>query len=156
MKKEPGRPTQLITKKFAKDLHLNFMKYRAGIIAKYIKKEDANAVWFSVEELENYIHYIKTKGEKTGYDVKGIRFYFGVYPDERKYAEKAGLMTLFLTATGKIKPKTLNTTGIQTFASVREDENADTSASRDDDNADISTIEPMNYGSIGRPPSLLY
>jgi len=146
MKKEPGRPTQLITKKFAKDLHLNFMKYRAGIIAKYIKKEDANAVWFSVEELENYIHYIKTKGDKTGYDVTGIRFYFGVYPEERKYAEKAGLMTLFLTATGKkIKNNTINTPEIQTFALVRED-----------DNADISTIEPMNYGSIGRPPALLY
>lgn len=146
MEREPGRPTQLITKKFAKDLHLNFMKYRAGIIAKYIKKEDANAVWFSVEELENYIHYIKTKGEKTGFEVKGIRFYFGVYPEERKYAEKAGLMTLFLTATGKkIKTNTTNAVGIQTFALIRED-----------DNADISTIEPMNYGSIGRPPALLY
>ncbi|MDR7211855.1 hypothetical protein [Flavobacterium piscis] len=144
MKKEPGRPTQLITKKFAKDLHLNFMKCRASIIAKYIKKEDANAVWFSVEELENYIHYIKSKGEKTGYDVNGIRFYFGVYPDEKKYAEKAGLMTLFLTATGK-KIRTSTPGKIQTFALVQEN-----------DNADISSIEPMNYGSIGRPPSLLY
>jgi hypothetical protein len=144
MKKEPGRPTQLITKKFAKELQLNFMKFRASIIAKYIKKEDANAVWFSVEELENYIHYIKTKGEKTGYNVNGIRFYFGVYPDDKKYAEKAGLMTLFLTATGK-KIKTPSATGIQTFALIHE--NGD---------ADISSIEPMNYGSIGRPPSLLY
>lgn len=83
MEREPGRPTQLITKKFAKELHLNFMKYRARIIAKYINKEDANAVWFSVEELEKYIHYIKAKGERTGYNVSGVRFYFGVYPDEK-------------------------------------------------------------------------
>ncbi|KQO21117.1 hypothetical protein ASF10_13390 [Flavobacterium sp. Leaf82] len=146
MKKEPGRPSQLITKKFGKELHSNFMKYRASIIAKYIKKEDANAVWFSLEELENYIHYIKTKGEKTGYTVNGIRFYFGVYPEEKKYAEKAGLMTIFLTATGKrIRINTIDPTEIQTFALVREEENKD-----------ISTIEPMNYGSIGRPPALLY
>jgi hypothetical protein len=146
MKKEPGRPSQLITKKFGKELHSNFMKYRASIIAKYIKKEDANAVWFSLEELENYIHYIKTKGEKMGYTVNGIRFYFGVYPEEKKYAEKAGLMTIFLTATGKrIRINTIDPTEMQTFALVREEENKD-----------ISTIEPMNYGSIGRPPALLY
>ena len=144
MEREPGRPTQLITKKFAKELHLNFMKYRARIIAKYINKEDANAVWFSVEELEKYIHYIKAKGEKTGYNVSGVRFYFGVYPDEKKYAEKAGLMTVFLTATGK-KIKTATKGGVQTFALVLEN-----------DDADIASIEPMNYGSIGRPPSLSY
>jgi len=144
MEKQPGRPTQLITKKFAKELHLNFMKYRASIIAKYIKREDANAVWFSVEELENYIHYIKSKGEKKGYDVKGIHFYFGVYPESKKYAEKAGLMTLFLTATGK-RIKTPKTAEIQTFALVHES-----------DDSDIESIEPMNYGSIGRPPSLDY
>ncbi|MDQ6472767.1 hypothetical protein RB619_19175 [Flavobacterium sp. LHD-80] len=143
MERQPERPTQLITKKFAKELHTNFMKYRASIIAKYIKKEDANAVWFSVEELENYIHYIKSKGEKTGYNVNGIRIYFGVYPEEKKYAEKAGLMTVFLTATGK-KIKTPKTGEIQTFALLS------------DENSDISSIEPMNYGSIGRPPALDY
>lgn len=144
MEREPGRPTQLITKKFAKELHLNFMKYRARIIAKYINKEDANAVWFSVEELEKYIHYIKAKGERTGYNVSGVRFYFGVYPDEKKYAEKAGLMTVFLTATGK-KIKTATKGSVQTFALVLEN-----------DDADIASIEPMNYGSIGRPPSLSF
>lgn len=144
MEKELERPTQLITRKFAKELHLNFMKYRASIIAKYIKKEDSNAVWFSVEELENYIEYIKSKGEKTGYDVNGIRIYFGVYPEQKKYAEKAGLMTVFLQATGK-KIRTPKTNEVQTFALLREESNAD-----------IASIEPMNYGSIGRPPSLNY
>ncbi|KAF2337015.1 hypothetical protein [Flavobacterium daemonense] len=143
MERQPERPTQLITKKFAKELHTNFMKYRASIIAKYIKKEDANAAWFSINELENYIHYIKSKGEKTGYDVNGIRIYFGVYPEETKYAEKAGLMTVFLTATGK-KIKTPKAGEIQTFALMS------------DGNPDISSIEPMNYGSIGRPPALDY
>lgn len=144
METDLRKHTKLITKKFAQELHSNFMKHRASIIAKYIKKEDANAVWFSLEDLENYIHYIKSKGNKTGFEVKGIRFYFGVYPDEKQYAEKAGLMTLFLTATGK-RIRTSTPGKIQTFALVREEENAD-----------IESIEPMNYGSIGRPPSLLY
>ncbi|OXA78903.1 hypothetical protein SAMN05444397_10864 [Flavobacterium aquidurense] len=145
MEKELRRPTQLITRKFATELHLNFMKYRASIIAKYIKKEDANAIWFSVEELENYIHYIKTKGEKTGYDVNGIRIYFGVYPDEKKYEEKAGLMTVFLQATGKKIRKAAKEGEVQTLA-----------LHMDSGEGDVSSIEPMNYGSIGRPPSLDY
>jgi hypothetical protein len=145
MEKEHGRPTQLITRKFAKELHVNFMKYRASIIAKYIKKEDANAVWFSVEELENYIHYIKSKGEKTGYDVNGIRIYFGVYPEQKKYAEKAGLMTVFLQATGNKIRKVVKEEEVQTFELMMAN-----------GEGDISSIEPMNYGSIGRPPALLY
>ncbi|WP_163410876.1 hypothetical protein [Flavobacterium ajazii] len=144
MEKRSERPSQLITKKFAKELHLNFMRYRARIISKYIQKEDSNAVWFSIEELENYIDYAKAKGERKGYNVNGIRFYFGVYPDEKKYAEKAGLATIFLTATGK-KIKTPATNNIQTFALVRE--TAD---------EEIPGVEPMNYGSIGNPPSLTY
>lgn len=145
MEKEPERPNKLITRKFAKKLHLNFMKYRASIIAKYIEKEDANAVWFSLEELENYIHYIKTKGEKIDYDVNGIRIYFGVYPEQKKYEEKAGLMTVFLQATGKRIRKASKQGEVQTFHVMMMNEESD-----------ISMIEPMNYGSIGRPPSLLY
>jgi hypothetical protein len=145
MERQTGRPTQLITRKFAKELQLNFMKYRASIIAKYIKKEDANAIWFSVEELENYIRYIKSKGEKTGYDVNGIRIYFGVYPEEKKYAEKAGLMTVFLQATGK-KIRT----------APKEGEVKPLALMMSSGEGDISSIEPMNYGSIGRPPSLEY
>lgn len=144
MEKRPERPSQLITKKFAKELHLNFMRYRARIISKYIQKEDANAVWFSIEELENYIDYAKAKGQKKGYNVNGIRFYFGVYPDEKKYAEKAGLSTIFLTATGK-KIKLPTTNNIQPFALIRE--------SADEE---IPGLEPMNYGSIGHPPKLTY
>lgn len=145
MENETGRPTQLITRKFAKELHTNFMKYRASILSKYIKKEDANAAWFSIEELENYIQYVKTKGEKTGYDVNGIRIYFGVYPEQKKYAEKAGLMTVFLQATGKKIRKPAKTGEVQTFALVM-----------DNGDGDISSIEAMNYGSIGRPPALQY
>lgn len=143
MKNPPAKPSQLISKEFARQLNVNYNSKKASLTAKKAQKEDANAIWYSLEELENYIHYIKTNGAKDGYNVDGIRFYFGVYPDDEKHGEKAGLTTLFLVPTGKKTEKT--TAKIQTFALVQEESSSD-----------IPSLEPMNYGNIGRPPSLLY
>lgn len=144
MKNPPAKPSQLITREFAQQLNLNYTnKKQTFLKAQSNEKEDANAIWYSIEELEKYIHYVKTKGTEDGYNVDGIRFYFGVYPDDEKHGEKAGLTTLFLVPTGK-KTKT-NTTKIQSFALVQEEETMD-----------IQSLEPMNYGNIGRPPSLIY
>ncbi|MDQ6530541.1 hypothetical protein [Flavobacterium sp. LHD-85] len=142
MKNPPAKPSQLITKEFARQLNVNYNNKRASLTAKREQKEDANAIWYSLEELENYIHYIRTNGAKDGYNVDGIRFYFGVYPDDEAHGEKAGLTTLFLVPTGK-KAKS-STEQVQSFALMQET------------SSDIQSIEPMNYGNIGRPPSLLY
>lgn len=142
MKNPPAKPSQLITKEFARQLNSNYNNKRASLVAGKEEKEDANAIWYSLEELENYIHYIKTNGAKNGYNVDGIRFYFGVYPDDEKHGEKAGLTTLFLVPTGK---KAENNTQVQSFALMKE------AAS-----SDIESLDPMNYGNIGRPPSLIY
>jgi len=143
MKNPPAKPSQLITKEFAKQLNVNYNNRKASITAKKSQKEDANAIWYSLEELENYIHYIKTNGAKDGYNVDGIRFYFGVYPDDEKHGEKAGLTTLFLVPTGKKIEQ--NTAKVQSFALTQEPLSSD-----------IQSLEPMNYGNIGRPPSLIY
>ncbi|TDX10419.1 hypothetical protein [Flavobacterium sp. S87F.05.LMB.W.Kidney.N] len=143
MKNPPAKPSQLITKEFARQLNVNYNNKRASLTAKKTQKEDANAIWYSLEELENYIHYIKTNGANDGYNVDGIRFYFGVYPDDEKHGEKAGLTTLFLVPTGKKIEN--NTAKIQSFALAQEAYSSD-----------IQSLEPMNYGNIGRPPSLLY
>ncbi|MCR4029457.1 MULTISPECIES: hypothetical protein [Flavobacterium] len=142
MKNPPSKPSQLITKEFARQLNVNYNNKKASLTSKKAQKEDANAIWYSLEELENYIHYIKTNGAKEGYNVDGIRFYFGVYPDDEKHGEKAGLTTLFLVPTGK--QVETSTAKIQGFALVQEA------------SPDIQSLEPMNYGNIGRPPSLLY
>jgi hypothetical protein len=145
MKNPPAKPSQLITREFAQQLNLNYTnKKQTTLKVQSYEKEDANAIWYSIEELEKYIHYVKTKGTEDGYTVDGIRFYFGVYPDDEKHGEKAGLTTLFLVPTGK-KIKT-NTAKIQSFALVVEEE----------ETMDIQSLEPMNYGNIGRPPSLIY
>ncbi|PBJ15832.1 hypothetical protein [Flavobacterium sp. ACN6] len=143
MKNPPAKPSQLITKEFARQLNVNYNNKKASLTARKSQKEDANAIWYSLEELENYIHYIKTNGAKDGYNVDGIRFYFGVYPDDEKHGEKAGLTTLFLVPTGKKIEN--NTAKIQSFALVQEAVSSD-----------IQSLDPMNYGNIGRPPSLLY
>jgi hypothetical protein len=144
MKNPPAKPSQLITKEFAKQLNVNYNKKTAGVAAKAAnKKEEANSIWYSLEELENYIHYIKTQGLEDGYTVDGIRFYFGVYPDDEKHGEKAGLTTLFLVPTGK---KTVTSIAkVQSFALVQEQTSSD-----------VESLSPMNYGNIGRPPSLIY
>ena len=141
MKNPPAKPSQLITKEFARQLNVNYNNKKASLRAQKDEKEDANAIWYSLEELENYIHYIKTNGAKDGYNVDGIRFYFGVYPNDEKHGEKAGLTTLFLVPTGK---KAADSAKVQSFAMMQEA------------SSDIQSIEPMNYGNIGRPPSLLY
>lgn len=146
MKNPPAKPSQLITREFAQQLNLNYNdKKQTNLKAMSNEKEDANAIWYSIEELEKYIHYVKTRGIEDGYNVDGIRFYFGVYPDDEKHGDKAGLTTLFLVPTGK-KIKT-NAAKIQSFALVEEQE---------EETMDIQSLEPMNYGNIGRPPSLIY
>ncbi|MEO8535715.1 MAG: hypothetical protein ABI441_18300 [Flavobacterium sp.] len=152
MKNLTVKPSQLITREFAKELNLNYTHKRAKLIHKSTKREDANAIWYSLEALESYIDYIKTHGADTGYDVDGIRFYFGVYPDDEKHGEKAGLTTLFLTATGKktASETEANSNKIQSFVMAQEE------SSQEESSSDIESIEPMNYGNIGRPPSLIY
>ncbi|CAM4425821.1 hypothetical protein [Flavobacterium terrigena] len=136
-------PTQLITKELATDLNNRYIEKRSGLILSNIGKEDANAVWYSIEELENYINYVKTKGIENGIEVNGIRFYIGVYPEDGvKYKEKAGLTTIFLSPT---KKRTLNILE----RSLADDPLLEV-------NVDVTEIEPLNYGGIGHPPKITY
>jgi len=139
-------PTQLITNNLASDLSARYSEKRSGLILADIGKEDASAVWYSIEELENYINYVKCKGTEKGIDVTGVRFYMGVYPsDSTAYHEKAGLTTIFLSPTKK-----------RTLVPNRVEKSARTSQSLDEENVDATEIEPLNYGGIGNPPKVIY
>ena len=124
------RPANLISVAKGMELNENYNSKRAPVIENSIGKEDANAVWFSVEELQNYIDYIKTEGAAKGHDVDGIRFYLGVYSDNEA-ADKAGYTTLFLSPTCKVP----NSTEVA---------------------QDMTDMELLNYGSIGHPPKIEY
>lgn len=123
-------PSQLISKDFARLLNNNYT-------AKNSNSKDPNAIWFSLKELENYIHYIKKQGIEKGYEIDGIRFYIGTYPNDAKYDDKAGLTTLFLSPTG-------TKTELALISKTTEQ------------SSDIEEISPMNYGSMGNPPKMLY
>lgn len=141
--KQFDEPTQLITKELATDLNSRYIEKRSGLILSKIGKEDANAVWYSIEELENYINYVKTKGIENGIEVNGIRFYIGVYPEDGiKYKEKAGLTTIFLSPTKKRTMNILERSLIDNLSI--------------DANVDVTEIEPLNYGGIGNPPKIVY
>lgn len=134
-------PKQLITAEKARELNQNFIDLRGNLNAKAIGKEDANAIWYSLEELENYIEYIKSTGAENGYIVDGIRFYFGVYSeDEGK--DKAGYTTLFLSPTGKSE-------GSATEKNSLIDQ-------QEGNSQDLVSIEPLNFGSMGNPPKKTY
>lgn len=138
MKTTINQPKQLITKEFAKQLNQEYNAERANLKARITHEEDANAVWYSLEELENYINYIKEEGESQGIEVTGIRFYLGVYPKNTEAKEKIGKTTIFLTPTKKN-----DVDGVMRFAVMEE-------------NVDATEIEPMNYGTMGNPPKLEY
>lgn len=139
------KPKQLITKEMAITLNSNYISKRANIITEAIQKDDANAVWYSIEEIEKYIHYVKKQGKEKGYDVNGIRMYLGVYPETEEFGAKKGMTTIFLSPTGK-KTK-LEKGGFLTLQ---------TTAKQEEENNDIEELEPLNYGSMGNPPKISY
>ncbi|MEO8235659.1 MAG: hypothetical protein ABI549_09620, partial [Flavobacterium sp.] len=132
------KPKQLISVEKAKELNSNYNTKRSDLLFKTTGKEDANAIWYSIEELENYIEYIKSEGEQQGYTIDGIRFYFGVYSEAE---EKAGYTTIFLSPTGK---------------SVEESQLGKFEIGEEECSQDITTIESLNFGSMGNPPKMEY
>ena len=137
IKQNEMKPTQLIPFEKAQKLSALYNEKRAGLHLKDIGKEDANAVWYSLTELESYIAYIKEEGQAQGYHVDGIRFYMGVYPDAEDKAV-AGFSTIFLSPTGTVSDGALK------------------AAASKDGSKDILTINAMNFGSMGNPPKLQY
>ena len=134
------KPQQLISVETAKLLNSNYNAKRADLHLKAIGKEDANAVWYSLDELENYIEYIKNEGEQQGLAIDGIRFYLGVYP-ETETKGKAGYTTIFLSPTKASSVEEYKTTELEINVGVSQD---------------ITSIEPLNFGSMGNPPKMEY
>lgn len=128
-----ANPKQLITEQFAKELNQNYINSRASLISGSIGKDDADSAWFSLEEMENYLAYIKSEAASKEIALNGIRIYLGVYPENATHGDSAGMTTVFLSPTA---PNENGTAG--------------------PDSADITEIQPLNYGSMGWPPLKKY
>ncbi len=92
-------PKNCITVEEAKELQKAWCDTRTPEIDKCLGFEDTREFWWSVEELEEYLKYVKKQSRKQGIDNPGIRMYFGAYPKEKCKMDR-GYATLFLAPTG--------------------------------------------------------
>jgi len=99
---------------------------------------DSRWYWFSVEDMEGYIKYIKENTDKQGLKNVGIRIYMGKYPanhpvNRMAKPEYAGYQTIFLVPT------------TQTNDPQKRNEMSD-------ENEDVQSIQPMNMTNLAPPP----
>ncbi len=126
------RPEKCISVEEAKELQQVWCNTRTPEIDRCIGFEDTREFWWSVEELMEYLKYVKKKSRKMGIDNPGIRMYLGAYPDSKCKMGK-GYATLFLAPTG-------DPAG---------------SLGKDGDSAENNyDIDPYNGGSSRIPPRL--
>lgn len=128
-----------ITPQEAKDLNQNFVNTRAKAIDVAIGKKDAISSWFSLDDLKAYISSVEAEGKAQGITVNGLRVYFGSYSKNDKNPTKNNYSTVFFVPT-QSKKNTSSEEGEVTAVQ----------------SSDIVTIDPMNDGGIGYPPSATY
>ncbi|MDR6920818.1 MULTISPECIES: hypothetical protein [Chryseobacterium] len=126
---------QVLFDEYTRTNHMILTKYRNG-------EPDSRWYWFSLEEMEGYIQYVKEEAKKQNKENVGIRIYMGKYPinhPKSKMAkpEYAGYQTIFLVPTSRM-PK--NDTGKVM------------SRTTSDENTDIPDIEAMNMTNLAPPP----
>lgn len=125
-----GKPKKCISVEEARELHDNWCENRKKHLEKCLGHEDDREFWWSVEELEEYLEYVKAESKEQGINDPGIRIYLGAYSKGTCKMGK-GYSTLFMTPTG---------------SSVR-------SLGKDGGNAQNNyDIAPFNGGGAGRPP----
>jgi hypothetical protein len=125
------KPKKCISVEGAKALQTKWQVSRGKDIDLAQGYQDKREFWYSVEELQEYLDYVKEKSAEQGVKNPGIRIYFGAYP---KAAVKKSYATVFLAPTkGRSAP------------AEGEDENSVNAVNNYD-------IEPLNESSGGMPP----
>ncbi|MCR9181804.1 MAG: hypothetical protein NXH73_02660 [Flavobacteriaceae bacterium] len=89
-----SKPTKCVSVQTARDLQNNWVATRQPEIDRALGYTDAREVFYSVEELEEFLNYVKSESKKQGITNPGIRIYFGAYNDV-----KSNKATLFLAPT---------------------------------------------------------
>lgn len=88
------RAGKLVDTKHVNTVISHYKKERWANNSRHIGKEDSLSVWYSVEELESFLHLVKEHGGD------GIKMYFGAYDSEHAptplYADR---QTIVLVAT---------------------------------------------------------
>ncbi len=74
-----NKPSKCISETEARQLHDNWVNTRESSITNDLGYLDAREVVYSVEELEEFLDYVKEESTKQGIDNPGIRIYFAAY-----------------------------------------------------------------------------
>ncbi|MGN7865518.1 hypothetical protein [Chryseobacterium sp.] len=135
---------KLITYNEARVLYDEYSRTNNEILTKYRNGEpDSRWYWFSLEEMEGYIKYVKESAKKKKLKNPGIRIYMGKYPvnhprNKMAKPEYAGYQTLFLVPTSQ-KRKNDNVKVMSRTVTSEE-------------NIDEQSIDPMNMTNLAPPP----
>lgn len=119
-----------ISQKDAKALCQNFINRKSPELDSITGKEDANNVWFDINELEEFIEYAKKEALKQNKKVNGLRVYLGAYDEKMTDKEKSGMTTVFFSAT---------IVGNENFG-----------------NSIDLQADAFNIGNYGKPPKRIY
>ena len=105
-----GKPAKCISVTEAKQLQDNWKSTRAVNIESAIGAEDAREVFYTVDELQEYLNYVKTQSTQQGITKPGIRIYFAAYDNDD--SDKA---TVFLAPTNGSTTASVNNYTIDPF-----------------------------------------
>jgi hypothetical protein len=134
------REGRVLFDEYTRTNHEALTKYRNG-------EPDSRWYWFSLEDMEGYIKYVKENARKQNLKNPGIRIYMGKYPlnhpkNRMAKPEYAGYQTIFLTPTAQKKKR--DNAMSRSAASATSEENTD-----------VPSIESMNMTNLAPPPKTL-
>ncbi len=122
-----AKPAKCISIEDARKQQQEWMKTRGKAIESG-KFKDVRDFWYSLDELQEYLDYVREKSKEQGVEKPGMRFFLGAYSPGRN----DGNATMFLAPTREKDPS------------------KDTEEIEDPNNYEI---EPYNTIGMGWPPS---
>ena len=123
------KPAKCISVEEARKVQDEWIRTRGKEIRRGQGYDDTREFWYSLEELQEYLDYVKEKSKEQGVKKPGIRIYLGAYP---KTNGKKSYSTLFLAPTKEAVKST-------------DDED-------DESDANNYNIDPLNQNNGGQPP----
>lgn len=122
------RPQKCVTVKEARELQENWKRSRGKEIERGQGYVDTREFSYSIDELQEFLDYVKEKSKEQGVKNPGIRIYLGAYP---KSQQKKSYSTIFLAPTKEA-------------VAVEENE--------EEGQQNNYEIEPLNSSQGGYPP----
>lgn len=103
-----SKPSKCITVKEAQDLHAHWLNTRGSNLLSSVIGQDSHDFFYTLEELQEFLDYVKDESAKQGISKPGIRIYLGAYNEIGN-----DRTTVFLTATDGESSSSSNNTSIE-------------------------------------------